>query len=498
MIENASNKPSFRCKAYAAMARAWTIVRDVSKGTLNLRDKGKVYLPQFPAEHDNDYKVRTGAATLFNAYARTVQGLVGMVFKKNPVLSTDVPQQIKDHAENIDLAGSHLDVFAKEAFTDLFDGHVFFLVDMQKALGPGATLADELRAGIRPYWVKYSAAQAINFRTANINGQKVVGQITFEEETSVEDGNYGEKCVMRYRTFRLVPYSDAASRETSYAVAWELLEKQKDASTGQETFATIDFGVVPNFTRIPVAVAYGKRTGFLESQPPLLDLALLNISYFQKRSDYDGTLHKCGFPIPIFKGIEEDIKKIEVGSGLGVRIPADGDAKYLEPAGTSLDAARLDLQDLRGEMATLGLSVLAGQPNVEKTATASVIDFSQESSELETMVRSMSDALELCCDFHAQYLGLGEDKGGSISLGSHLKNMRLSQAQIQTYSNMAKESQLSHLTLWEILQNSDALPDTFEAKNEEQRLKNQQATFGVQPPNPSDNGGVPGGAGAGQ
>jgi hypothetical protein len=496
MTNNESNKPSYRNKTYLAMARAWKIVRDVSKTALHLRDLGKAYLPQFPAEHADDYKDRLGTATLFNAYVRTVQGLVGMVFKKNPVLNEDVPQQIKDHAENIDLAGTHLDVFAKEAFEDLFDGHVLVLVDMQKALGPGATLEDELRAGLRPYWVKYTADQAINFRKATINGQTEIGQITFEEETCVEDGEYGEKTVMRYRTFTLVPYTDLISSEVKMEVRWELKEKQKGLN-GEDAFPVIDGGVIPKLSRIPVSVAYGKKKGFLQSQPPLLDLALLNISYFQKKSDRDRNLHKCNFPIPIFKGVDEGIKKIEVGSGLGIRVPADGDAYYMEPTGNSLEESRLDLQDLRGEMATLGLSVIAGQRQAEATATETVIDFTQESSELETMARSFSDMLEQCMGFHAQYLDLGEDKGGSVTLGSHLKSMRLTQAQIATYSSMAAQGQLSLLTMWEIMQNSDALPDTFDPKVEEQRLKDQAKNPGASLLKDFDGGGGAG-AGAGQ
>ncbi|HEY0006194.1 MAG TPA: DUF4055 domain-containing protein [Pyrinomonadaceae bacterium] len=480
------------------MSRAWRIVRDVSKTALHLRDLGNAYLPQFPAEHNDDYKSRREAATLFNAYARTVQGLVGMVFKKNPVLNDDVPAAIKRHAENIDLAGSHLDVFSKEAFNDLFDGHVLVLVDMQKALEAGATLEDEIKAGRRPYWVKYTADQAVNFRSLTIDGEKVIGQITFEEETNVETGEYGETTVMRYRTFRLIPYMDAVSRELKHMVVWELKEKQKGLN-GEDVFPIIDEGTVAGFSRIPVAVAYGKRTGFLQSQPPLLDLALLNISYYQKKSDRDQNLHKCNFPIPIFKGLEEHIKKVEVGSGLGIRVPADGDAFYMEPAGNSLEAARLDLQDLRGEMAALGLSIIAGQPQVEATAAETIIDFTQESSELETMARSFSDMLEQCMSFHAQYLGLGEDKGGSVSMGTHLKSMRLTQAQIATYSSMAAQDQLSHLTLWEIMQNSDALPDTFDAKIEEQRLKDQAKNLGAGLLKQFDKGaGAESGAGADQ
>jgi hypothetical protein len=490
------DRPDFRNRSYDEMEGERKIVRDVKKGALALRgqtvkrlDGASVssYLPKFPAEHPDDYRDRVGKATLFNATARTIAGLRGLAMKKNPVLSDDVPEVIRGrkevrdeatgqvkspkaegHAENIDLAGTHLDVFAGEALEDaLTDGHCFVLVDMQKSLGEGATLADELKAGLRPYWVRYTKNQALNWRAVSINGQKELGQITFEEKSNEPSGMYGEREVCRYRTFTLETDDSGVRR-----VKWEVKEKKQN-DKGEETFETVEGpGYIRGFSRIPVAVVYGKRTGFLESQPPLLDLALLNVSYFQKKSDRDQSLHKCGNPIPIFPGFDEEKPVIKVGSGLGIITP-DKESKpyYMEPEGNALEESREDLKELRGEMAALGLTMIEGRPRVEATATEAVLDFSEESSELENVCRSEQDAFELCLGFHAQYLG--QKSGGSVQIGAHLKAMRLTQQQIQQLSNMAAADQLSLLTMWEIMERADALPDTFDAKTEEDRIAKQ-------------------------
>jgi hypothetical protein len=452
------------------MSPAWSIVRDVRAGALALRAAAGKYLPKFPAEHADSYADRLASATLFNAYARTVAGLTGMVFKKNPTFSTDVPAQIIEHAENIDLAGTHFDLFTKQVFEDAFEGHAFVLVDMQAPLGKGATLADELRAGRRPYWVKYQASQAVNFRSVNLNGRLEIGQITFEEKTILPDGDYGEREALRYRTFRL-----EADDAGAVAVTWQLQEKRVDPVTQKVTFDEIGAGIVPGFTRIPVAVVYGKKTGFLTSQPVLLDLALLNVSYYQKKSDRDRSLHLCGNPVPVFSGVPEEWQMVIAGSGFGIKLPTDAKAEYMEPQGVALEESREDLKELRGEMAALGLSTLASTPTAAQTATETVIDFTQESSELETMARSAQDCFEMCMQFHAQYLNIKD--GGSLSLGSHLKAMRLNAQQVQAYSQMAANNQLSIETLWGILQSSDALPDDFDAKTEMARLVAQRAAL---------------------
>lgn len=485
------DRPDYRCAAYNQMAPEQKLVRDVTRGALHLRALREEYLPQFPAEHDKKYEIRRKTATLFNATERTVMGLKGLAMKKPPVLSDDVPevvrgrkevrdeesgevktQKAEGHWENIDLAGTHGDVFASEVLEDaLTDGHAFVLVDMQKALGEGATLEDEIRSGRRPYWVKYRKDQAVNWRAAKINGQLVIGQITFEEVTLEPDGAYGERAVMRYRIFALEEYADVSTREIRHRVRFEVKRKVRDEKTNEESFVVEEEGYVTGFDRIPVAVVYGRRTGFLQSQPPLLDLAVLNVSYFQKKSDRDNVLHLCCSPTPVFSGVPEDWNMLVTGSGFGIKLPLGAAAAYLEPEGVALEESREDLKELRGEMAALGLTMLEGRPEVAVTATETTLDFSEQSSELETVCRSEQDAFELCLGFHARYLG--QKSGGSCAIGAHLKSLRLTQQMIQTLSGMAAADQLSLLTLWDMMVRADALPETFNAKTEEERLEKQ-------------------------
>lgn len=526
------DRPDYRCDTWERMRPAQEIARDVKGGTLRLRQTSSSaagangqpcpvskYLPKFPAEHPDDYRNRLNTAVLFNAYGRTVLGSKGLVFKKNPALSADVPlairgrkQELNDdgsvktpgqegHWDNIDLAGTRGEIFCQEVFESAFDGHCFVLVDMPPALGPGATLEDELRAGLRPFWVKYEARQAVNFMPVIINGRKEIGQLTFEEETSERDGEFGERTVLQYRIFSLVEFVNPSDGRVMHRVLSRVQKKVK-GEDGKDVFIDVGeprFIKGPGgdyFDRIPVAVTYGRKVAFLESEPPRLDLALLCVKYFQKESDRDQSEHKCGNPIPIFKVADPDNWKVrKAGAGLGIAIGKDEEAEYLEPQGVALEETRKTLEDLRAQMATLGLSMLVARPQVSATATESVIDFAQESSELEMMAGSAAECFTKCLGFHARYLG--EKGGGTVSLGSHLKALRLTPQMIQVYSNMAAQGDLSRLTLWDILLHADALPEDFEAQTEKQRLdeqrKEEQDNLGAQilrgfnsgpPPNP--------------
>jgi hypothetical protein len=407
-VEDPTDNPDYKNAAYNSMAPAWQIWSDVTGGTAKMRAAGATYLPQEKGESPENFNARKARAVFFNASVRTRDALVGMVFKDNPKLEDDVPLDIKADFENVDLAGTHFDVFAKELFVDAFDGHAFILVDMQPALGEGSTLEDERASGHRPYWVRYTASQAFNWRTEVINGETILAQITFEENTNEPKGKYGEESVCRYRTFQL----------NNGVVTWELSRKTVNAATKEATFQIVDQGEVKGLNRIPVVVIYGNQTGgrwALQSTPPLQDLAYLNIAHYQELSDYREQLHAL-VPILVRVGVPEEQRlTLTVGPHSLTDLPnKDCDLKYVSHDGQALEATRGGLIDTEQRMAMSGVSMLAQKTDTQKTATEINANNLQESSDLSTMARSLSDGLEEAAGIHAKYKG--KESGGSITL----------------------------------------------------------------------------------
>jgi hypothetical protein len=430
---NSNNRPDFQTAAYQQMSPTWTLVGDVSGGTSRIQACGETYLPKEPAEKPDAYQRRLKRSRFFNVYSRTRNALVGMVFKSDPQLDEDVPDNIKQHLENVDLAGTHIDVFAKNLFTDAFEGHAFILVDMQPALPAGSTLADERAANRRPFWVKYRACQAVNWRTEVINGETVLTQITFEENSHIPAGEFGETAVTKYRVFRLV----------DGVVTWSLYRKVTEQ--GKEEIildpVTPNTGTV-SVKRIPVAVVYGNRKGLLVSEPPLLDLAHLNIDHYQQNSDYRAQLHAL-IPILVRKGVPEELQeKLIVGPGTIADVPTDGELKYISHDGKAIEATRQAITDLEQRMGALGLAMLTAKDETNtKTATEIRSNDIQQTSDLATMARSLQDALELALQFHAEYLGL--ESGGSIKLGVAESDLVLDGSMLGALSNALSKLQIS-------------------------------------------------------
>lgn len=398
-------------------------VRDVAKGTLHMRDLGAKYLPKEEAETDRAYTIRLSRAVLVNFYGRALNALVGMVFKTEPELSDDVPEVmrgreeveaapatatapavtaqpgVEGQLENCDLVNTHWTVFAKELFKDaMMDGHAFLLTEMPPSLGENATRADDIAANRRPYWVKYRADQALNWR---IDERGKLQQITFEERSYEPDGEYGEKAVYRYRVLR--------------PGRWELYRKiELDGS---------DFAIIPDpdtpggntsLSDIPLSVVYGRYCHPLVSSPPLLDLAVINVAHYNESSDYRVYLHICSRPTWWARN-RTNPGKDQVLSPYGfIDVSLDGAVGVAETSGAALGAARTDLKDLEEYMGLLGLQML-NQQTPQKTATEERGDQVRELSELATAAQSLHDCLEQGLKYWAQYLGL--PSGGSVELG---------------------------------------------------------------------------------
>jgi len=417
------NSPAYINASTARQAKSLIIIRDLDGGTERLRECGATYLPMEAGESITAYGVRLKRSLLFNTFVKVREGLIGMALKKNPELESDVPTLIKTQVEDIDLAGTHLDVFCKELFRDVIqDGHAHLLIDMQPPLPAGSTRADEIASGRRPYWVKYKKDQAINWASDRIKGETVLTQITFQECAAERDGKYGEKEITRYRVLSLQVIAEKTL--TSPAIygpmEWELYEKRK---VGDNEQLVRTGGEVTALSRIPVVTIYSRRKAFMESDPPLLDLAYLNIGHWQQWSDLNCQIRML-VPILHIKGELLDQpapaesaapQKVQIGPGVAVRTDKDGDVKYVAADPDATEALRKALMDLEQRMSAVGLSIIAAKDDKEVTLGEKQMDQDERMSELASWLRNLKDGIEAGFQIHASYLNLKD--GGSIILG---------------------------------------------------------------------------------
>jgi hypothetical protein len=424
MGSDKKNLPSTQSDAASRQVETLAIVRDLEAGPAVVKAKGRTYLPQAPGESEKNYSNRLARSVFFNVFGHTVKGLTGFVFRKDPKLGDDVPAVFKKHAENIDLAGTHLDVFLRDLLQDaMVAGHAAILVEYPDT--DGTQKHDQEMAGeIRPYWVPIKKDDIVSWRTDNVNGLTVLTQVVLKECTMVPDGQFGEKEQTRYRVLY---------REDG-VVGWRLLEIMKDRSVIE-----VARGLYGNQSEIPLAeVVTSGRKSIFDSEPPLLDLAFLNLAHYRQWSDYDTSIHKTCVPIWVTIGEQldqNDAGKTQVlGASSGLALPPGADAKYVSHGGEALAECKASLDDLMTRMASFGMAQMASEKRVAETEGAKRISKSGTDSQLGVSARGLQDGAERAMGFHANYTK--QKSGGSIEINREYEEHILGADVMTAYANL--------------------------------------------------------------
>jgi hypothetical protein len=418
--------------AWYAQEAHWILIEDLMQGTYGMRKKHRRYLPQEPRELDESYDNRLARSVVPPYYQRLERMLAGMLTRK-PVRLDDTADIIREQLFDVDLQGNDLNVWAYETTRKMVRyGHVGVLVDAP---------AD----GGRPYWVTYTPRQILGWRAEQQEGRQVLTQLRLAEMVTVPDGEFGEKAVEQIRV--LTPGE------------FQLHQKQDNGE-----FEIIDEGRT-SLSEIPFSVAYAQRQAFMESRPPLEDIAELNLKAYQIQSDLDNQLHISAVPMLAFFGFPSAAEEVSAGPGEAIAFPAEGRAEYIEPAGRSFDYQFKRLEQLAAQINELGLSAVLGQKLSAETAEAKRIDRSQGDSTMMVIAQNVQDMIDNCLQFHAQYIGSSTAPGSSY-VNRDFLGTRLEPQEIQSLLQLYTAGTITQETLLRELAEGDVLGDDFNVDEE--------------------------------
>jgi hypothetical protein len=265
------------------------------------------------------------------------------------------------------------------------------------------------------------------------------------ESVVVPDGLYGEKAIEQVRV--LTPGQ------------FQIHQRQDDGE-----FKITDEGTT-SLDVIPFAVAYGNRHGFMESRPPMEDIAELNLKTYQVQSDLDNQLHISAVPMLAFFGFPTAAEEVSAGPGEAIAFPAEGRAEYIEPEGRSFDYQFRRLEQLAAQINELGLSAVLGQKLSAETAEAKRIDRSQGDSTMMVIAQNVQDMIDNCLQFHAQFLGQNE-AAGSCLVNRDFVGSRLEPQEIQSLLALYTAGTITQETLLQQLADGEILGDDFNVEEE--------------------------------
>lgn len=440
-------------RAVNAMSADWPTINALLGGTVAMRAAGKMLLPQWPNESQRAYDIRLAAATLFPAYARTIDVLSAKPFSRPIQYSEDMPSQIKAWTDDIDLEGRGLHNFAADSLeAALGKGICGILVEFPRTTATGRRI-DEKVAGVRPYFVHIKPEQFLGWRYRLVKGKPTLTQFRFLETVTEDAGEFGETDVEQVRVL--------------YPGRWEIYREND-----KHEWVIFDQGAT-TLPVIPFVPVYGQRTGFMTGVPPLRDVAYMNVEHWQSKSDQQTILHYARIPILTMIGGGEDTQ-ITIGGSQAVKVPLGGDLKFTEHTGAAIGAGRQSLLDLQDQMRQAGAELLVIQPvkavaQVESENEAGLCALGRTTLDLQD---SLNQALWLMAQW------VHESTGGTVEIYKDFGFNSLSEADADLLLKMATAGKLSDETFFdEARRRGLVAPDRTWAQ-EQERLNTQGPALG--------------------
>lgn len=470
MAESLHNSPSYKGLHWQKLIPAWTLVRDLFGSPLEIREKGATYLRQFPKEPNEKFKARLNESVIRGEFRDAIEKMAGMVFRTDPK-PADLPDDLDVMMTDIDMRGNSLWAFIIKAFIHyLRDGNGYIYIDAPPlskkaaeriANGERPTLKD--RENDRPFWVFYEASQVINIRYENTPSGRRIAQVTLQEEHVEAEGDFGEKTIIKYRVLRPGKWWLYKTDNNNS----DNLSIEEEGSTGLDFVPLIALDDITN-------------------NPPMLELAMINVQHYNKTSDYDNICHIVCTPTRVQKyATAEDATKageMQVASpGVGIKIWGDGaSVSYAEVKGDGMELARTRYLDLETQMAKIGIGMFSPNMSAPRTAAEIVDTTGKQQSRLSLFTRMIENGIEQAIYMTAQYFNeiLGSvridlenaEAKTRVKLKVDYDRLTISIDQLMFFSDLVDSNKLSLETFLKYMGLSMAMPPEFSPEDEMKKI----------------------------
>lgn len=421
---------SFIRKELSKLLPAYRLIRDCLSGQDRIKEAGTKYLPMPNASDTSDqnvsrYKGYKGRAVFYNVTRRTLYGLIGQVFAREPVV--ELPASLKVVEEDATGTGVSASQQAKRILNyALGYGRCGILVDYPDT--EGSTTKAELESGnIRPTITVFDPSVIINWRTVTIGAKKLLSLVVIAEPWAFLDDGFEIKHGCQFRVLSLEGDKDENDNVVgSLRYKVELYrESQPTVWTGEKIPVNKNFTHVVgpfyptdsqgnHLSEIPFLFVGSEDNDINVDNPPIYDLATLNVAHYRNSADYEEASYVMGQPTYWFSGLTEDWMKnvldgeIRLGSWGGVPLPAGANAGLIQMNPNTMPFEAMAHKER--QMVALGAK-LVEQKTVQRTATEAEQDEVAESSFLATAAKNVTAAMEWAFKWCTVFTG---DDAGTI------------------------------------------------------------------------------------
>jgi hypothetical protein len=394
---------TFKRKDFESCEGKWKLVGDVVAGQDAIKSAGDTYLPRpnptdTSAENKARYEQYLARTVFYNVTGRTLQGLVGAAFRKEP--SLEVEPSINYVEDDIDGAGVSIYQQSQMTLKSVLKlGRHALLADYPQTDRP-ASKADMNSGRIRATVVSLDADQVINWRVERVGAEyKLVLVVIKEAYEVVSDDGFGSEEKDQYRVLRL----------TDGIYTQEVWRKSSKQWSVEEGPTVIKDGSGSNWDEIPLTFVGSMNNDAAIDDAPLYDLASINVAHYRNSADYEDSAYFTGQAQPWMSGLTVEWRDwletqgIYIGSRSPILLPEGGQFGIASASPNTLVKEAMDQKE--NQMIALGARLVTPGTSV-KTATEAQGDNETEHSVLSLAVSNVNEAYIKCLEWISRFMNV--------------------------------------------------------------------------------------------
>jgi len=326
--------------------------------------------------------------------------MTGLVFAKLPIV--EAPTAMDMIINDITLTRMHIDDLATELVREVLQvGRAGLLIDMPKSPSDALTKAQVEALNIRPYMRMYKSETIINWREVLINNVLTLDMVILREEDTRWLNEYESETETIYRVLIL--------RDGVYTQEIFRSNGKKEWEKDAEIIIPMMNGKTLNF--IPFVAITPDKLTINPQKPPMLDIAVVNLSHFKLAVDHSHGMHFTALPTAnFFVGNMPRDTTIKLGaSTANIFNDPNGHAEYLEFTGSGLTTISNEKDTLVKRMASLGARFLSDDKKVAETAESMETRSSGERAILISATATISWGITKALEIMAKWMNISGD-----------------------------------------------------------------------------------------
>jgi hypothetical protein len=457
---------------------SWKLIRDAASGEKDIKGEGTRYLPRFDGMNDTEYAAYLENATYYNFTGRTLGAMKNAVFRRRATIE-GVPARFLKNMERISRAGSSFMIYSKFTAREILAlGRFGTLVDM-----PASPSTDP-----KPYLVGYLAENILDWDsdTDPETGRERMRRWTLREwvlsaPTNGKPGS-ARQYLARYRTLMLEavpPYNGLVYTQ----------RVNEPTATGD---AVLDLSVNPTVILRrgqPIPFIPFRIFGAIDStstveQPPMLDIAQLNISHYRSYAHLEHGRVYTGFPIyNVEVSAAGESEEYEIGPNRVWETPAGCQARVLEMNGQGLKFLENALHQKEAQAAALGGRMIGVTPqSVSESDNQLRMKDRNEASILLDVAHSLDEGATTVLRWWVWFSGASQEEADAVSV-EYNKDFLLDSIgarEFRAIQSMYKDGVIPIEVVYDYLRKAEVIPDHMKIE-EFRRLLESATSFPNQP-----------------